>query len=242
MCVGLNDRLAIWVGHPGSRPLTYSGCARRIEVIAWLQRVLRQISTEDSVHDCLEEQFTSTGDGNTNFNRWCGWSAGPGYPEWLRSTAKANRRPRPRVPHARMARKPTARSRARRAPASRRWCSPARSAMGGRSTIRWSPRVSRPSKDSSSPTAASTAIGSRTTKPAWRSSRSSWPTSTAATTSCSANADKYVRGRQYDADRDKSPSDPWYGGAGYGGDGRPDLSNTSYLIDALVAGGSETRR
>jgi len=55
-----------------------------------------------------------------------------------------------------------------------------------------------------------------------------------------ANADKYVRGLQYDANRDKDPSDPWYGGAGYGGNGRPDLSNTSYLIDALVAGGSET--
>jgi len=55
-----------------------------------------------------------------------------------------------------------------------------------------------------------------------------------------ANADKYVRGLQYDADREKDPSDPWYGGAGYGGSGRPDLSNTSYLIDAIVAGGSET--
>jgi squalene-hopene/tetraprenyl-beta-curcumene cyclase len=60
-----------------------------------------------------------------------------------------------------------------------------------------------------------------------------------------ANADKYVRGLQYDANRDQSPGDPWYGGAGYGaagygGSGRPDLSNTSYLIDALVAGGSQT--
>ncbi|MGD9634260.1 MAG: prenyltransferase/squalene oxidase repeat-containing protein [Pirellulales bacterium] len=54
-----------------------------------------------------------------------------------------------------------------------------------------------------------------------------------------ADADKYVRGLQYGPARDKDPNDPWYGGAGYGGDGRPDLSNTSYLIDALVAGGSE---
>lgn len=29
------------------------------------------------------------------------------------------------------------------------------------------------------------------------------------------------------------PSDPWYGGASYGGSGRPDLSNTGYLIEAL---------
>lgn len=28
-------------------------------------------------------------------------------------------------------------------------------------------------------------------------------------------------------------SDPWYGGASYGGEGRPDLSNTGYLIEAL---------
>jgi hypothetical protein len=55
-----------------------------------------------------------------------------------------------------------------------------------------------------------------------------------------ANADKYVRGLQYDANRDKDPSDPWYGGAGYGGNGRPDMSNTSYLIDALEADGSPT--
>jgi squalene-hopene/tetraprenyl-beta-curcumene cyclase len=54
-----------------------------------------------------------------------------------------------------------------------------------------------------------------------------------------ANADKYIRELQYGPGRDKDPNDPWYGGAGYGGDGRPDLSNTSFLIDALVAGGSE---
>lgn len=54
-----------------------------------------------------------------------------------------------------------------------------------------------------------------------------------------ADADKYIRKLQYGPDRDKDADDPWYGGAGYGGDGRPDLSNTAYLIDALVAGGSE---
>lgn len=54
-----------------------------------------------------------------------------------------------------------------------------------------------------------------------------------------ANADQYIRKLQYGPERDKDANDPWYGGAGYGGDGRPDLSNTAYLIDALVAGGSE---
>ncbi len=54
-----------------------------------------------------------------------------------------------------------------------------------------------------------------------------------------ANADKFVRGLQIGVDGAAESSDPSYGGAGYGGPGRPDLSNTSYLIDALVAGGAE---
>lgn len=54
-----------------------------------------------------------------------------------------------------------------------------------------------------------------------------------------ADADKYIRKLQYGPDRDTEESDPWYGGAGYGGEGRPDLSNTAYLIDALIAGGAE---
>ncbi len=33
----------------------------------------------------------------------------------------------------------------------------------------------------------------------------------------------------------RDPSDPWYGGVGYGGEGRPDLSNTGYFIEALRA-------
>ncbi|KAA5541765.1 terpene cyclase/mutase family protein [Roseiconus nitratireducens] len=33
----------------------------------------------------------------------------------------------------------------------------------------------------------------------------------------------------------RDPSDPWYGGVGYGGAGRPDLSNTGYFIEALRA-------
>ena len=54
-----------------------------------------------------------------------------------------------------------------------------------------------------------------------------------------ANADKYVRGLQYGPGRDTDPDNPWYGGAGYGGDGRPNLSNTAFLIEALKAGGSD---
>lgn len=50
-----------------------------------------------------------------------------------------------------------------------------------------------------------------------------------------ANAEKFVRGLQIGADGSKDKSDPTYGGVGYGGPERPDLSNTSYLIDALVA-------
>ena len=46
-------------------------------------------------------------------------------------------------------------------------------------------------------------------------------------------AKKFVTEIQFGAGRD--PSDPWYGGVGYGGEGRPDLSNTSYLIEALRA-------
>jgi squalene-hopene/tetraprenyl-beta-curcumene cyclase len=49
------------------------------------------------------------------------------------------------------------------------------------------------------------------------------------------NAGKFVRGLQYGAANGKEESDVWYGGVGYGGPERPDLSNTSYLVDALVA-------
>lgn len=47
-------------------------------------------------------------------------------------------------------------------------------------------------------------------------------------------AKDFVTGKQYGEGRRK-PSDPWYGGVGYGGAGRPDLSNTGYLIEALRA-------
>lgn len=49
------------------------------------------------------------------------------------------------------------------------------------------------------------------------------------------NAEKFVRGLQIGAAGNVDPDDPHYGGVGYGGPERPDLSNTSYLLDALVA-------
>lgn len=47
------------------------------------------------------------------------------------------------------------------------------------------------------------------------------------------SAERFIRGGQWNEARGRDPSDPYYGGAGYGGDTRPDLSNTSYLIEAL---------
>ncbi|MFN3190195.1 MAG: prenyltransferase/squalene oxidase repeat-containing protein [Aureliella sp.] len=48
-----------------------------------------------------------------------------------------------------------------------------------------------------------------------------------------ARAEQFVRGIQMDESEGKDPSDLDYGGAGYGKHRRPDLSNTSYLVDAL---------
>lgn len=47
------------------------------------------------------------------------------------------------------------------------------------------------------------------------------------------NAQKFVTGIQWAENEDKDESDPAYGGAGYGHAKRPDLSNTSFLIDAI---------
>lgn len=52
-----------------------------------------------------------------------------------------------------------------------------------------------------------------------------------------ANAEKFVKGEQWDEGEGNDPANPNYGGAGYGGKKRPDLSNTSFLIDALKAAG-----
>ncbi|QDV32220.1 prenyltransferase/squalene oxidase repeat-containing protein [Tautonia plasticadhaerens] len=42
-----------------------------------------------------------------------------------------------------------------------------------------------------------------------------------------------LKGLQWDEGEGKTPADPFYGGAGYGGHSRPDLSNTSFMIEAL---------
>lgn len=48
-----------------------------------------------------------------------------------------------------------------------------------------------------------------------------------------ARADKFLKGLQWDEGEGKDPSDPAYGGAGYGKSKRPDLSNTQFFLDAL---------
>lgn len=53
-----------------------------------------------------------------------------------------------------------------------------------------------------------------------------------------ANATKFAKGIQWDDDEDTDESSFSYGGAGYGSHRRPDLSNTSFLIDALKAVGT----
>jgi squalene-hopene/tetraprenyl-beta-curcumene cyclase len=52
-------------------------------------------------------------------------------------------------------------------------------------------------------------------------------------------AEAFVKGIQWDESEGKERADLEYGGAGYGSHKRPDLSNTSYLIDALVATGND---
>jgi squalene-hopene/tetraprenyl-beta-curcumene cyclase len=53
-----------------------------------------------------------------------------------------------------------------------------------------------------------------------------------------AAARRFVTGLQWDDEEGHGISDPAYGGAGYGSHKRPDLSNTSFLIDALKSVGS----
>jgi squalene-hopene/tetraprenyl-beta-curcumene cyclase len=47
------------------------------------------------------------------------------------------------------------------------------------------------------------------------------------------NATKYLKGLQNDSD----PKDVKYGGVGYDGKSRPDLSNTNFMVEALLAAG-----
>jgi squalene-hopene/tetraprenyl-beta-curcumene cyclase len=53
------------------------------------------------------------------------------------------------------------------------------------------------------------------------------------------NADAFVKDNQWGAAGDKGPQDVEFGGAGYGKNKRPDLSNTSFLVDALKAAGND---
>jgi len=54
-----------------------------------------------------------------------------------------------------------------------------------------------------------------------------------------AKADKFLRKQQYTEERDMKPEDPDYGGLGYGGTSRPDLSNAQFFLDALKATGAK---
>jgi squalene-hopene/tetraprenyl-beta-curcumene cyclase len=53
------------------------------------------------------------------------------------------------------------------------------------------------------------------------------------------DADGFIRKGQIDEAKGKLKSDVSYGGIGYGGKSRPDLSNTSYLVDAMKASGAK---
>lgn len=52
-----------------------------------------------------------------------------------------------------------------------------------------------------------------------------------------ADASKFLRGLQWDETESKQASDDFFGGAGYDSKSRPDLSNTQFFLDALVAAG-----
>ncbi len=51
------------------------------------------------------------------------------------------------------------------------------------------------------------------------------------------NAVRFLKGLQWDEDESIDESHTSYGGAGYGSHQRPDLSNTSFLLDALIEAG-----
>lgn len=51
-------------------------------------------------------------------------------------------------------------------------------------------------------------------------------------------AEAFVKGLQWDDAEGKAADDPAYGGAGYGSKGRPDLSNTAFMIEALRSVGT----
>ncbi len=51
------------------------------------------------------------------------------------------------------------------------------------------------------------------------------------------DAAEFLKRLQWDEEEGKQPSNDFYGGAGYDSKSRPDLSNTQFFIDALVAAG-----
>jgi len=53
-------------------------------------------------------------------------------------------------------------------------------------------------------------------------------------------AEAFLKGLQWDADEGHDESSESYGGAGYGSHSRPDLSNTSFLIEALQSLGNDS--
>ncbi len=53
-----------------------------------------------------------------------------------------------------------------------------------------------------------------------------------------AAGEKFIRGVQTDESKGKEQADFSYGGAGYGGKSRPDLSNTAFLVEALRSCGA----
>ncbi|MFP6647993.1 MAG: prenyltransferase/squalene oxidase repeat-containing protein [Pirellulaceae bacterium] len=52
-------------------------------------------------------------------------------------------------------------------------------------------------------------------------------------------ADAFIKGIQWDDDEGAERTDPGFGGAGYGKHNRPDLSNTTFFIEALKAAGND---
>jgi len=52
-------------------------------------------------------------------------------------------------------------------------------------------------------------------------------------------ADAFLKGLQWDGEEGHDRSSPAFGGAGYGKHRRPDLSNTTFLVDALRAAGND---
>jgi squalene-hopene/tetraprenyl-beta-curcumene cyclase len=54
------------------------------------------------------------------------------------------------------------------------------------------------------------------------------------------DAETFIRGGQFGEKKGKNKDDFSYGGEGYGGRARPDLSNTAFLVDALKSAGAKS--